>query len=105
MKSVSLAALAAAAFVFAGAADANAFTRQGTVSSPRGTGSYSASADCANGTCSRAVSRTGAGGRSMSNSGSVTKTGQGQYSYHGSTTGPSGQTRTRSGSVVITKGQ
>jgi hypothetical protein len=41
----------------------------------------------------------------MSNSGSVTKTGTGQYSYNGTTTGPNGQTRNRSGSVTVTNGQ
>ncbi|MCE1237273.1 MAG: hypothetical protein LWW93_13065 [Hyphomicrobiales bacterium] len=105
MKTLSLMSLAAVSMIFAGVADAQAFQRNGTVSSNRGTGSYSASASCAGGTCSRSVNRTGAAGRTMSNSGSVTKTGQGQYSYSGSTTGPNGNTRTRSGSVTVTNGQ
>jgi len=105
MKHVSMVSLAAVSLVFAGIADANAFQRSGTVSSARGTGSYSASAGCSGGTCSRSVTRTGAQGRTMTNSGSITKTGTGQYSYSGSTTGPNGQTRTRSGSVSVTSGQ
>jgi len=105
MKNVSMVSLAAVSLIFAGIADANAFQRYGTVSGARGTGSHSASAGCSGGTCSRSVSRTGAQGRTMSNSGSVTKTGTGQYSYGGSTTGPNGQTRDRSGNVTITNGQ
>lgn len=96
-----LVAAATAGLFFAGLAEASAFQRSGTVSGPRGTGSYSASASCAGGTCSRSVGRTGAWGRSMSHSGSVTRTGNG-YSYSGSTTGPNGGTRSRSGSVVVT---
>ena len=105
MKHVSMVSLAAVSLIFAGIADANAFQRYGTVSSARGTGSYSGSAGCANGTCSRSMTRTGAQGRTMTNSGSVTKTGAGQYSYSGSATGPNGQTRNRSGSLVLTNGQ
>lgn len=105
MKHLSMVSLAATALIVAGIADAQAFQRSGTVSSARGTGSYAGSAGCSGGTCSRSMTRTGAQGRTMTNSGSVTKTGPGQYSYGGSTTGPNGQTRTRSGSVVITNGQ
>lgn len=105
MKHVSMVSLAALSLVFAGIADANAFQRSGTVSSARGTGSYSGSAGCSGGTCSRSMTRTGAQGRTMTNSGSVTKTAPGQYSYSGSTTGPNGQTRNRSGSMTVTRGQ
>lgn len=105
MKNVSMVSIAAVSLLFAGIADANAFQRSGSVSSARGTSSHAASASCSGGTCTRSVSRTGAQGRTMSNSGSVTKTGTGQYSYTGSTTGPNGQTRSRSGSVTVTNGQ
>ena len=105
MKNVSMVSIAAVSLLFAGIADANAFQRSGTVSSARGTGSFSASAGCSGGTCSRSVSRTGAQGRTMTKSGSVTKTGTGQYSYSGSAAGPNGQTRNRSGYVTVTNGQ
>ena len=105
MKHVSMMSLAAACLIFVGVADANAFQRSGTVTSPRGTGTYSANVGCAGGTCSRTMTRTGAQGRTMTNSGSVTKTGTGQYSYSGTTTGPNGQSRSRSGTVTYSNGQ
>ena len=105
MKQFSMVSIAAVALIFAGVADANAFQRSGTTSGARGTSSYSANAGCSGGTCSRTMTRTGPQGGTMTNSGSVTKTGPGQYSYSGSTTGPNGQTRTRSGSVTVTNGQ
>lgn len=101
MTRTLLLAAASAGLLLAGLADANAFQRSGTVSGPRGTGSYAASGSCAGGTCSRNVSRTGAYGRSMSRSGSVTRTDTG-YDYSRTTTGPNGGSRTRSGSVVVT---
>lgn len=101
MTRTLLLAAATAGLFFAGLAEASAFQRSGTVTSPRGTGSFAASGSCSNGTCSRSAARTGAYGRSMSHSGSVTKTGNG-YSYTGTTTGPNGQTRSRSGNVVVT---
>lgn len=105
MKIISLTSLAALATIVVGMAEARAFTRNGTVTSNRGTGSYSASASCAGGACTRAVERTGAAGRTMTRSGSVAKTGEGQYGYSRSTTGPNGATRTRSGTVTVTPGQ
>ncbi|NLH82925.1 MAG: hypothetical protein GX458_19080 [Phyllobacteriaceae bacterium] len=105
MKNLSLVSLAGLSLVLAGVVDAQAFSRQSSWSSQRGTGSASVGASCAAGTCSRSAVRTGAYGRSVTNSGSVTRTAPGQYSYSGATTGPNGNTRTRSGSVVITNGQ
>lgn len=105
MKTLSLVTLAGLSFVLAGVVDAQAFSRQSSWSGPRGTGSASVGGGCSNGTCSRSAVRTGAYGRSVSHSGSVTHTGPGQYGYSRSTTGPNGNTRTRSGSVVVTNGQ
>lgn len=105
MKRISMLSLAAVTLMVFGVADANAFQRSGTVSSARGTGSYSGSVSCYGGTCSRTMNRTGAQGRTMSNSGSITKTAPGQYSYSGSTTGPNGNTRSRSGTITVTNGQ
>ena len=105
MKTLSLVTLAGLSFVLAGVVDAQAFSRQSSWSGPRGTGSASVGGSCSNGTCNRSAVHTGAYGRSVNRSGSVTRTAPGQYVYSGATTGPNGNTRTRSGSVVFSNGQ
>ncbi len=79
---------------------ANAWTRNGSVTTARGTYTGSASGSCAGGTCSRSASVTGPYGGTASRSGSVTRTGTNGYAYSRTTTGPNGNSVTRSGSVT-----
>lgn len=85
--------------LMAGIAEAAAWTRTGTVTTPRGTYTGAAAGSCAGGTCSRAATVTGPYGGSVSRSGSVTQTAPGSYSYQRTTTGPYGNSVTRSGTV------
>jgi hypothetical protein len=101
MKAFATVALASL-MVAGAAADASAWTRQGSVNTWRGTYAYQGSAGCAAGTCSRSRSVTGPYGGTVSRSGSVTRTAPGQYSYSRTTTGPRGGSVTRSGSVSVT---
>jgi hypothetical protein len=82
-------------------AEASAWTRQGTVTTARGTYTVNGAGSCAGGTCSRARTVTGPNGGTVTRSGSVTKTSPGQYQYSRTTTGPPGGTVTRSGTVVV----
>lgn len=85
--------------LLAGIGEAAAWTRSGSVTTPRGTYTGAAAGSCAGGTCSRAAVATGPYGGSVSRTGSVTRTGPGSYSYQRTTTGPAGNSVTRSGSV------
>ncbi|TCU79012.1 hypothetical protein EDE08_101795 [Bradyrhizobium sp. R2.2-H] len=75
-------------------ADANAWTRSRSVSGWRGTASVNASGSCANGTCSRQITRTGPHGNSVSRQGTVTCSG-GVCTGSRTTTGPNGNSVTR----------
>lgn len=61
------------ALSIAAAADANAWTRSATGSGPRGTSSVTASGSCANGSCTRNVTRTGPAGNTYSRTGTVSR--------------------------------
>ncbi len=76
---------------------AYAWTRDGHVSGPRGTASVHASGGCANGACSRSITRTGPRGYSTTRSGSVACDGA-YCTGTRTTTGPYGNSVTRSGS-------
>ena len=91
----------AAVLMVAGSSAASAWTRHGTVTTPRGTYVGSASGGCAGGTCSRSATVTGPNGRTVSRSGSITRTGPHRYSYSRTTTGPQGRTVTRAGTVHV----
>ena len=82
-----------------GIGEAAAWTRSGSVTTPRGTYTGAVAGSCAGGTCSRAAVATGPYGGSVSRTGSITRTGPGSYSYQRTTTGPAGNSVTRSGSV------
>lgn len=85
--------------VLAGIGEAAAWTRSGSVTTPRGTYTGAVAGSCAGGTCSRAAVATGPYGGSVSRTGSITRTGPGSYAYQRTTTGPAGNSVTRSGSV------
>ncbi len=95
-KLIAMSALAAALSIGA-AAEAGAWTRNGSASGPRGTSSMNAWGNCSGGTCSRGATRTGPYGNSMNSQGSVTCA-NGTCNSSGQTTGPYGGSRSRSGS-------
>ncbi|MEP9350921.1 hypothetical protein [Xanthobacter sp. KR7-225] len=97
LATLSLAGL----FGIAGATEASAWTRSGTVTTPRGTYTGNVSAGCAAGVCARTATVTGPQGNSVTRSGSVARTGYPSYMYSRTTTGPYGRSVTRSGSVVV----
>lgn len=66
---------------------------------PRGTYNSSGAGGCAGGTRSRASTVNGPAGGTASHTGSVTRTSPGTYSYQGSSTGPAGNSVSRSGTV------
>lgn len=57
----------------AAAADANAWTRSATANGPRGTSSVTATGGCANGSCTRNVTRTGPAGNTYTRTGTVSR--------------------------------
>jgi hypothetical protein len=72
-------------------ADANAGSRSGSISGPRGTTTFSGSRSCAGGVCSSQGSVTGPYGGTVSHQGSSTCSG-GTCSGSGTVTGPRGGT-------------
>jgi len=92
----------AAAILVGGTTDAFARSHQGTVTTPRGTYTTQGSSSCAAGTCSHSGSVTGPNGKSLSRSGSITKTAPGEYSGTRTVTGPNGGSRTTTGSTTFT---
>lgn len=81
-------------------ADANAWNRNATVSGPYRSATIHGSGSCANGACSRQVTRTGPNGYSASRSGTVScDPNTGSCSGHSTVTGRYGGTITRQGTV------
>ncbi|WP_319529666.1 hypothetical protein [uncultured Cohaesibacter sp.] len=91
-------ALMSSMIALAVASEANAWTRNGTVTGPRGTSSVQASGSCANGACSRQVTRTNPYGQTSTRSGSAACA-NGVCSGSSTTTGPYGGTVTRQGTI------
>jgi uncharacterized low-complexity protein len=73
MKKLFILSALAGTLSIAAAADASAWTRSATSSGPRGTSSVQASGQCANGTCSRSVTRTGPAGNSVTRHSTVSR--------------------------------
>jgi uncharacterized low-complexity protein len=73
MKKLFLTAAMIGALSIAAAADASAWTRSGTSTGPRGTSSVQASGSCANGSCTRNVTRTGPAGNTYTRTGTVSR--------------------------------
>lgn len=73
MNKFFLTSLVIGALSVAAAADANAWTRSATASGPRGTSTVTATGGCANGNCSRNVTRTGPAGNTYTRTGTVTR--------------------------------
>jgi len=97
MKTALPILLLASLFTAATASQASAWTRSGSLSTAQGTYSRSVSGSCAGGTCARSATITGPNGRSVSRSGSITRTGPYRYGFSRTTTGPYGRSVTRAG--------
>jgi hypothetical protein len=97
-KFLAISAIAGAMFV-AAAADANAGSRSGSISGPRGTTTFSGSRSCAGGSCSSQGSVTGPNGGTVSRQDSSTCSG-GTCSGGGTVTGPRGGTVSYNGTVT-----
>lgn len=92
-------AFAAAALAMT-VAPASAWTRNSSVTTPRGTYTGSASGECAYGAgCQRGSTWTGPNGGTVNHQGSAYATGNGSINYGGSTTGPNGGTVSRGGTI------
>ncbi|WP_246701793.1 hypothetical protein [Rhizobium terricola] len=99
MKQIATGLLAATVTVIA-VSEANAWNRNRTVTTNRGTHSLSASGSCANNTCTRNATRTGVYGGTATRSGSVTcDPASNSCSGSRTTTGPNGGTIYREGEV------
>ena len=82
-------------------ADANAWTRNGTVTGPNGTAHVQAWGSCANGSCSRTITRTGPYGYSVTRQGTIAcDRAAGSCNYNSQTTGPRGYTVYRQGTIT-----
>jgi hypothetical protein len=73
MKKFFIASAIIGSLSVAAVADANAWTRSGSAAGPRGTSSVQASGSCANGSCSRTVSRTGRAGNTYTRTGTISR--------------------------------
>lgn len=89
-------ATAIATFAAVTIGEAEARSRSGSITGPRGTTTYQAQRDCSGGTCTRSGSATGPAGLTRSWQGSRTCAG-GTCTSNGSVTGPYGGTATYSG--------
>lgn len=76
---------------------AQAWTRTGSVTTGRGVYTGTASGGCGGGSCWRTRSVTGPNGRTVTQSGEITRTGPYRYSGSRTTTGPNGGSVTRFG--------
>lgn len=91
----ALAALASLAL----AAEAGAWERKSNVSGPRGENSLTATGSCADRSCTREATGTGAAGRTATRSGAL-GCADGACSGSRNTTGPAGRTVNRNSSVT-----
>jgi hypothetical protein len=99
MKKFLAVSAIAGAMLVAIVADANAGSRSGTITGPRGTTTFSGSRSCAGGTCSSQGSVTGPYGNTVSRQGSSSCSG-GSCSGSGTVTGPRGGTVSYNGTVT-----
>src|SRR5262245_37548711 len=99
---ISFTSAALAGLLLAGsAADASAWTRQGTVTTWRGTYTVNSAGGCAGNVCSRTRTVTGPYGGTVTRSGTIVRTGPGQFSSQGHVTGAYGAPITRPATVVV----
>ncbi|MGJ4889065.1 hypothetical protein ACQR0Z_31565 [Bradyrhizobium sp. HKCCYLS3077] len=99
MKTTLGTLLLVAALSAAAAADANAWTRSGSITGPRGTTNFGSSGSCAGGACGWQGGGTGPAGRSWSRSGSASCSG-GSCTVQGQGSGPRGNAYSYSRTVT-----
>lgn len=99
MKKLIAIAAIAGALSAAAIVDANAGSRSGSISGPRGTTTFSNSRSCAGGACASQGSVTGPYGGTVSHQGSSSCSG-GTCSGSGTVTGPRGGSVTYNGTVT-----
>ena len=87
-----------------GAGEASAWTRDSTITTPRGTYDRSVTGFCANGSCTRFGTTVGPHGGTTHHAGTFTRIAPGFGTFSGTTVGPFGRTITRSGTVTWTPG-
>jgi hypothetical protein len=103
MKTLIAAMLAG--LTLAGAAgEASAWTRDSTITTPRGTYERSVTGTCVPGSCSRYATTIGPYGGTTHHYGTVTRVAPGVGTFYGTTVGPFGRTIMRSGTVTWTPG-
>ncbi|WP_158668882.1 hypothetical protein [Bradyrhizobium guangdongense] len=73
MTKLFLTSLVIGTLSIAAAADANAWTRSATATGPRGTSHVTATGSCANGSCTRNVTRTGPAGNTYTRTGTISR--------------------------------
>jgi len=73
MTKLFLTSLVIGTLSVAAAADANAWTRSATATGPRGTSHVTATGSCANGSCTRNVTRTGPAGNTYTRTGTISR--------------------------------
>lgn len=95
MKKVITTAALTGILAIATATSASAWERNGSVSGPRGTNTFSAQGSCSGGSCSRSATATGAYGRTATRNGSGSCSGN-SCSGSRTTTGPAGNSVKRS---------
>lgn len=100
MKSTMSLSIAAVVCLLA-VGTASAAERTSTITTNRGAYTVQGSASCADGTCSGSRTTTGPSGYSANRAGSITANGDGSATYSGSRTGPRGRSIQRSGTVTV----
>ena len=73
MKNLFLTSAVVGALSLAAVAEANAWTRSGTVTGPRGTSSFNVTGSCANGSCTRSATRTGPAGNTYTRQSTISR--------------------------------
>lgn len=73
MKKLFLTSAVIGALSVAAIADANAWTRSGTSTGPRGTSSVNVTGSCANGSCTRSATRTGPAGNTFTRQSTISR--------------------------------
>jgi hypothetical protein len=104
MKTSLIAAAVAGLAMIGTASDASAWTRDSTITTPRGTYERSVTGSCAYGGCSRSTITVGPHGGTTFHSGRIVRLGPGVGTYYGTTVGPRGGVITRQGTVTWTPG-
>jgi len=73
MKKLVLTSAVIGALSIAAVADANAWTRTGSTTGPRGTSSFNVTGSCANGSCTRSATRTGPAGNTFTRQSTISR--------------------------------